>query len=73
MVQYESLFLLFMFFFMNFNSSVFIIGESGPLYNMVHNNMVLDITLIIVGHQMVIFDYFCYMSIYFTLILTQIG
>ena len=45
----------------------------GPLYNMVRYNTVLDITLIIAGPQMVILDYFCYMSIHFTLVITRIG
>ena len=45
----------------------------GPFYNMVHYNMVLDKTLITAGRQMVIFDYFCYMSVYFTLVITWIA
>ena len=36
----------------------------GPLYNIVHYNMILDITLITVGPQMVILD----LSIHFTVI-----
>ena len=43
---------------------------AGPLYNTVHYNTVWDITLIIVGPQL---DYFCYMSIDFTLIITRFG
>ena len=50
------------------------IQEPQPLYNTTRYNMVLDhITLIIVGPQLVILDYFCYMSIHFTLVITQIG
>ena len=43
---------------------------SGPLYNMVHYNTVLDITLIAVGPQL---DYFGSMSIHFTLVITRFG
>ena len=32
----------------------------------------MDITLITVGPQLVILDYFCYMSIHFTLVTTRI-
>ena len=46
------------------------LGPSGPSYNTLHYNMVLDITLITIGPQL---DYFCYMPIHFTLIITQIG
>ena len=35
-----------------------------PLYNMLHNNTVMDITLIIVGPQL---DYFCYKCLYILL------
>ena len=42
----------------------------GPLYNTVSYNTALDMSMIIVGLQM---DYFCYMSIHFTLIITRIG
>ena len=42
----------------------------GPLYNTLHYNTVLDITLISVGPQL---HYFCYMSIHLTLIKTRIG
>ena len=45
----------------------------GPLYNMLRYNTVLDITLITAGPQLVILDYFCYMSIHFTLFITWIG
>ena len=45
----------------------------GPCYNMVHYNTVLDIILIAAaGPHMVIFDYFCYMSIHFSLVITRI-
>ena len=42
----------------------------GPLYNMLHYNTFLDITLMTVGPQL---HYFCFMSIHFTLLITQIG
>ena len=46
------------------------LSTPGPLYNMVHYNTVLDITLIAVGPQL---DYFGYMSIHFTLVITWFG
>ena len=36
----------------------------GPLYNMLHYNMVMDKTLITVGSQL---DYFCYKCLYILL------
>ena len=50
-----------------------ICGTSVPGDNTVYYNTVLDITLIIVGPQLVILDYFCFMSSHFTLIITRIG
>ena len=42
----------------------------GPLYNTVHYNSVLDITLITVGPHL---DYFGDMPIHFTLVITRFG
>ena len=48
------------------------INTLGPLYNMVHYNTVFDITVIIVGPQLVILYYFYYVSIHITLVITPI-
>ena len=48
-------------------------GTPEPLYNTLHYNMVLDITLITVGPQLLILDYFCYSSIHFSLFITRFG
>ena len=51
----------------------FITSGPGPLINVVCYSMVLFITLIIAGPQMAILDYFCNMSIHFTLVTTWVG
>ena len=56
-----------------FSLSVDFQTTPGPLYYMLHYNTVLDITLITVGPQLVNLDYLCYMSLHFTLVITQIG
>ena len=38
----------------------------GPLYNMLHYNTIFDITLITVGPQLVILDYFCYVYTFYS-------
>ena len=45
----------------------------GPLYNTLRYNTVLDITLITVGPQLLILDYFRHISIHFTLVKTRFG
>ena len=55
---------------------ILIIDTPGTHYNMLHYTMVLDITLIIVGCQIVMLDFFfffCYMSIHFTHVITWIA
>ena len=47
------------------------VNTPEPLYNTLHYNTVLDITLITVGPQLVILECFCYMSIHFTLVITD--
>ena len=47
------------------------IDTPQPLYNTVHYNMVLDMTRISVGPQLVILDLFSY--IHFTLVITRFG
>ena len=44
-----------------------------PLYNMLHYNMVLGITQTHARPQMLILDWICYISMHFTLVITQIG
>ena len=44
-----------------------------PLYNTVRYNTVLDITRISFGPQLVIFDLISYITIHFTLFITQFG
>ena len=67
----KALFLLFLYSSRKCKMTNFLIlNKHGPLHNTVHYNKALDITLITVGPQL---DCFCYMSIYFTLVITRIG